>query len=597
MITLKQLQWNNCFSYGSDNELLLDENTVTQIIGTNGTGKSSIPLIIEEALYNKNSKGIKKADIPNRYQGDGYNIKLTFTKDTDSYTVSIDRKTTVKVKLEKNGEDISSHTATNTYKTIQEIIGVDFKTFSQLVYQSTNASLQFLTATDTNRKKFLIDLLHLEGYVELFDVFKEESRKLTVEISGAQAAVDTVQKWLSDNKLSDSTILPMLDLRINTEEEEKEFRHLTKEIENILERNKKISKNNQLIELLGQIDLQDIQNPSVTERKSYDALQEEVGNFTQIAAGSKRLLTKLNQLGDTCPTCEQSVDATFVEELKKEETDKISVSEREIGKIETEIKSIKRDNNEFTRLQTLETDWKEIYRSVDRNLPTSLLDKNELESRLESVRTELLQRKEQLESTAKENEKRTKHNTRIQVIQEQTDSFLKQSEELQEVLEKQQGLASNLDVLKKAFSTNGLLAYKIENLVKELEEMANTYLAELSDGRFTLEFVVSNDKLNVQVTDDGKIVDILALSSGELARVNTATLIAIRKLMSSISKSKLNILFLDEVIAVLDDTGREKLVEVLIEEDLNTYIVSHGWTHPLLDKIEVVKEENISRLE
>ena len=597
MITLKQLQWNNCFSYGSNNELLLDENTVTQIIGTNGTGKSSIPLIIEEALYNKNSKGIKKADIPNRYQGDGYNIKLSFTKDTDNYTVSIDRKTTVKVKLEKNGEDISSHTATNTYKTIQEIIGVDFKTFSQLVYQSTNASLQFLTATDTNRKKFLIDLLHLEGYVELFDVFKEESRKLTVEISGAQAAVDTVQKWLSDNKLSDSNILPMLDLRINTEEEEKEFRHLTKEIENILERNKKISKNNQLIELLGQIDLQDIQNPSVVERKSYDALQEEVGNFTQIAAGSKRLLTKLNQLGDTCPTCEQSVDSTFVEELKKEETDKISVSEREIGKIETEIKNIKRDNNEFTRLQTLEADWKEIYRSVDRDLPTSLLDKNELAERLADVRADLLQRKEQLESTAKENEKRTKHNTRIQVIQEQTDSFLKQSEELQEVLAKQQGLASNLDVLKKAFSTNGLLAYKIENLVKELEEMANTYLAELSDGRFTLEFVVSNDKLNVQVTDDGKIVDILALSSGELARVNTATLIAIRKLMSSISKSKLNILFLDEVIAVLDDTGREKLVEVLIEEDLNTYIVSHGWTHPLLDKIEVVKEENISRLE
>ena len=597
MITLKQLQWNNCFSYGSDNELLLDENTVTQIIGTNGTGKSSIPLIIEEALYNKNSKGIKKADIPNRYQGNGYNIKLTFTKDADSYTVSIDRKTTVKVKLEKNGDDISSHTATNTYKTIQEIIGVDFKTFSQLVYQSTNASLQFLTATDTNRKKFLIDLLHLEGYVELFDVFKEESRKVTLEISGIQSAVDTVQKWLSDNKLSDSSILPMLDLRINTEEEEKEFRHLSKEIENILEKNKKISKNNQLIEMLGQIDLQDIQNPSVTERKSYDALQEEVGNFTQIAAGSKRLLTKLNQLGDTCPTCEQSVDSAFVEELKKEETDKISVSEREIGKIEAEIKNIKRNNNEFTRLQTLEADWKEIYRSVDRTLPTSLLDKNELASRLESVRAELLQRKEQLERTAKENEKRTKHNTRIQVIQEQTDSFLKQSEELQEVLAKQQGLASNLDVLKKAFSTNGLLAYKIENLVKELEEMANTYLAELSDGRFTLEFVVSNDKLNVQVTDDGKIVDILALSSGELARVNTATLIAIRKLMSSISKSKLNILFLDEVIAVLDDTGREKLVEVLIEEDLNTYIVSHGWTHPLLDKIEVVKEENISRLE
>ena len=67
--------------------------------------------------------------------------------------------------------------------------------------------------------------------------------------------------------------------------------------------------------------------------------------------------------------------------------------------------------------------------------------------------------------------------------------------------------------------------------------------------------------------------------------------------MSSISKSRINILFLDEVIAVLDDAGREKLVEVLLEEDLNTYVVSHGWTHPLLDKVEVVKSENISRLE
>ena len=597
MITLKQLQWNNCFSYGSDNELVLDDNTVTQIIGTNGTGKSSIPLIIEEALYNKNSKGIKKADIPNRYVGKGYNIRLTFTKDVDTYTVSIDRKTTVKVKLEKNGEDISSHTATNTYKTIQEIIGVDFKTFSQLVYQSTNASLQFLTATDTNRKKFLIDLLHLEGYVELFDVFKEEARKTNVEVTGMQATVATVEKWLSDNKLSDTNILPMLNLEINTEETEKQFHTLTKEMENISETNKKISKNNQLMHLLEVIDLGEIQNSKIAGRESYDTLQSEVGNHAQIAAGSQRLLNKLSTIGDTCPTCEQKVDPEFMESLKSQETKKVSESEKKVVQIETRIKEIKRNNNEFTRIQNLESDWKEIYRSIDNALPKALLDQAELASRLASVRAELLQRKEQLESTAKENQKRTKHNTRIQVIQEQTDGFLQQLAEVQEVLDTQEALISNLEILKKAFSTNGLLAYKIENLVKELEELANTYLAELSDGRFTLEFVVSNDKLNVQVTDNGKIVDILALSSGELARVNTATLIAIRKLMSSISKSKLNILFLDEVIAVLDDTGREKLIEVLIAEDLNTYIVSHEWTHPLLDKIEVVKKENISRLE
>ena len=597
MITLKQLQWNNCFSYGSDNELLLDDNTVTQIIGTNGTGKSSIPLIIEEALYNKNSKGIKKADIPNRYIGNGYNIRLTFTKDEDTYVVSIDRKTSVKVKLEKNGEDISSHTATNTYKTIQDTIGVDFKTFSQLVYQNTNASLQFLTATDTNRKKFLIDLLHLENYVELFDIFKEAARVVSLEINGIQAKLDTIEKWLADNKLGDTNILPMLDLPISSDEDEKQFRHLTKEIENIAEKNKKISKNNQLRRLLGQIDLQEAQSCTVTEKRSYDSLQAQVGTHSQVAAGSQRLIEKLNKLGDVCPTCEQEVDPTFKQALVQTETKKVTDAEKEIERITEEIRRIKNDNSEFEKAQKLEADWKELYRSIDKSLPSTLLDKQELESRLASVRAQLLERKSELENTAKENERRTRHNTRITVIQEQTDAFLKELAEFQDVLGKQEGLLSNLEILKKSFSTNGLLAYKIENLVKELEELANTYLAELSDGRFTLEFVVSNDKLNVQVEDDGKIVDILALSSGELARVNTATLIAIRKLMSSISKSRLNILFLDEVIAVLDDTGREKLVEVLLNEDLNTYIVSHGWTHPLLEKKEVGKEEIISRLE
>ena len=597
MITLKQLQWNNCFSYGSNNELILDDNTVTQIIGTNGTGKSSIPLIIEEALYNKNSKGIKKAEIPNRYIGKGYNINLTFTKDDDVYVVSIDRKTSIKVKLEKNGEDISSHTATNTYKTIQEIIGVDFKTFSQLVYQSTNASLQFLTATDTNRKKFLIDLLHLENYVELFDIFKEAARVISIEINGIQAKLDTIEKWLSDNKLSDTNILPMLDLPISSEDTEKQFRQLSKELENISEKNKKISKNNQLLSLLNQIDLQAAQSCKIIEKVSYDDLQAYVGEYKQVVAGSQRLLEKLNLLGDTCPTCEQPVDPTFKRSLVAEETQKATEAESEIAKIEKKIRRIKDDNREFERSQKIQNDWTDLYRSVDRSLPTVQLDKNQLEERLAGVRAELLQRKEQLESTAKENERRTRHNTRIQVIQEQTNAFLLELAEFQDVLAKQDALLSNLEILKKSFSTNGLLAYKIENLVKELEELANTYLAELSDGRFTLEFVVSNDKLNVQVEDDGKIVDILALSSGELARVNTATLIAIRKLMSSISKSRLNILFLDEVIAVLDDTGREKLVEVLLNEDLNTYIVSHGWTHPLLEKKEVVKRENISRLE
>ena len=597
MITLQKLKWSNCFSYGADNEIDLSENTVTQLVGTNGMGKSSIPLIIEEALFNKNSKGIKKADIPNRYVNQGYNIHLYFTKDEKSYEVIIDRKSSIKLRLLENGEDISSHTATNTYKTLQDIIGIDFKTFSQLVYQNTNTSLQFLTATDTNRKKFLIDLLHLEYYVELFDLFKEEARKSSLNLSSVEAKIATIEKWLSDNILKDTSILPLSEISIETEEDEKQLAELTIEIKNISEKNKKISQNNTYKKMLSEIEIDKAKECKVTELESYDTLQTETGSLSQAVAGSQRLLDKLHKLGDHCPTCEQAVDASFKQSLIDEEAQKIADAKERQNELERRISEIKRNNTEFQTARKIQRDWEDLFRSIDSSLPALPLDKEELEERRAVLQGRIQSAKEQLLEVTRRNESITRRNTRIQVILEQTEEFQSELEQSQEILSQEQEIASNLEVLKKAFSTNGLLAYKIENLVKELEELVNQYLGELSDGRFTLEFVVTNDKLNVQITDNGNIVDILALSSGELARVNTATLIAIRRLMSSISKSRINVLFLDEVINVLDEAGREKMVEVLLGEDLNTYIVSHGWTHPLLDKIEVVKCGNVSTLE
>jgi len=598
MITLKRLKWNNCFSYGDNNELDLDSSNVTQIIGKNGMGKSSIPLIIEEVLYNKNSKGIKKADIPNRYINNGYDIYLAFTKEDTLYEIVVNRKASIKVKLLKDGEDISSHTATNTYKTLQEVLGIDFKTFSQLVYQNTNSSLQFLTATDTNRKKFLIDLLHLEEYVVLFEVFKEASRHANSKITEINAAIATIEKWLHDNKLETTTILPMLNLEIDTAQDEEALRSLLLELENISQKNKKIKNNNSYKDLFRQININKAQAIKANKLLSYDDLQTEEGSIKSSIANSNKLLEKLLKLGDKCPTCEQPVDKKFKKELIQAELDNIEEATHGYSDISREIEKIKANNTEYQTKISIQKDWEDLYSRIDHALSSEQVDGDELNSRITRVRGRIHTAREKLGEIAKENEKRTKNNTRIQIIQEQTEAFKSQLKEAESKIERHNKVFINLEILKKAFSTNGLLAYKIENLVKELEELVNTYLAEFSDGRFTLEFVVLNDKLNVQITDNAKIVDILALSSGELARVNTATLIAIRKLMSSISKSRINVLFLDEVVSVLDDPGREKLVEVLTqEENLNTYVVSHGWTHPLLEKIEVVKEENISRLD
>ena len=53
-----------------------------------------------------------------------------------------------------------------------------------------------------------------------------------------------------------------------------------------------------------------------------------------------------------------------------------------------------------------------------------------------------------------------------------------------------------------------------------------------------------------------------------------------------------------ETIENLDAEGKEKLIEVLLSEKaLNTILVSHGFSHPLLEKTFVTKTNNISRIE
>ena len=603
MITLKKLKWDNCFSYGSDNELDLSSDIVTQLVGTNGTGKSSIPLILEEVLFNKNSKGIKKADIPNREVNNGYDISLTFDVVDDQYEIDVVRRANIKVKLYKNGEDISSHTATNTYKTLEQIIGIDFKTFSQIVYQNTNASLQFLTATDTNRKRFLIDLLQLDDYVKYFEVFKELSRTLGGDVSRIQGKIDTIIKWLNDNKLEDTSLLPKLDLPFYSEEDEESLRSLQIEMENISEITKKINQNNLYKSQLESIDIGLAKEfLSMNDYEDTSDLKQSLGELTSRASLENKMIKKYTDLQEMdqgrCPTCEQPVDYEFIStQLRNHISEKNSFVER-IDAVKNSISRIEKTNNTFTQMKEMVDNYEDLLRSVDMTLANEVPNSNELQEKIEKIKGRIRDRKSRVEEIIAENEKRERHNTRLSIIQEQQTDFENQLDELSASIGEIEDKLSHVEILKKAFSTNGLLAYKIENLVKDLEVLTNEYLAELSDGRFSLEFVVLNDKLNVEIDDNGKKVDILALSAGELARVNTSTLLAIRKLMSSISKSRINVLFLDEVTNVLDELGKERMVEILLrEENLNTYIVSHGWTHPLLSKIEVIKEDKISRLD
>jgi len=598
MITIKELRWSNLFSYGASNRINFVHAPLTQLVGRNGHGKSSIALILEEALYNKNSKGIKKADILNRHVKDKtYTIELDFSRDDNDYTVKTVRGTQQTVKLLKNGKDISGHTATTTYKMIEDIIGIDHKSFAQIVYQSNANSLEFLTSADTARKKFLIEILNLTKYTKAGEIFKELGTDLKQELSGIQGKITTIQAWLDKYASTNLSYKQEIDVPILDQQLEPQLVEVQAQISNIDKLNKQINQNNTYKKQLNNIAVLD--TPSAPDTKRMQTMESEYTNHLRTVRDGEAFIQKLNKLSGVCPTCFSLINEAKVSELITERTSEIEEARASGVVCAVVIEEIKQQKQQYDNSVAKLAEWEKLHLLIDKNLPQQVLDKNDLQREYERIHTLITKTREEIQRCEQHNSTAKAHNTKVDTIKQQLGDMRQELEEHTFQLGLINERINIVNILNKTFSTTGLVAYKIECLVKDLEEITNQYLVELSDGRFQISFKVnSSDKLNVVISDNGRDIDISALSGGEKARVNVATLLAIRKLMQTLSSSRINLLILDETVEALDVDGKDKLVEVLLkEEHLNTFLVSHGFSHPLLEKVNVIKRNNISRIE
>jgi DNA repair exonuclease SbcCD ATPase subunit len=611
MITIKTLAWSNAFSYGADNCIDFNAAQLTQLVGKNGHGKSSIALILEEVLFNKNSKSIKKADIINRYVDDKhYEISLVFEKDGTEYTIKTRRGSTQTVKLFRGTSDISAHTSTQTYKAIEEILGFDHKSFSQIVYQSNAGSLEFLTAPDTARKKFLIEILNLGRYTHAQEVFKETAQELSRDITKVQAQVSTVNTWLDKYAKTDLTEKQLQPVPAIPDELVTGSAEIETQITGLDSINKKITQNNTYRQVQSKIKLFPIPEKPAEDTKPLQSegaqLTTESVELSKTIRDSRAFVTKIAALHGTCPTCLQEIDEAKIAELVSEQTkiqESAQVSAVRITARIAELDAIKADIAKRTQVwesaSKSREEWEKYHALIDPELSEDLLDKNELDSKFQALQKAIAGLKTAIAQAEKHNLAASAHNARVESLSSQITEMNAELETYSNNLHDLSERMSIVNVLTKTFSTTGLVAYKIECLVKDLEEITNSYLVDLSDGRFQIGFKISaSDKLNVVITDNGRDIEMLALSGGERARVNVATLLAIRKLMQTLSSSRINLLILDETVEALDVDGKERLVEVLLrEEHLNTFLVSHGFTHPLLEKVNVVKHNNISQIE
>ena len=607
-ITLNNLKFSNMFSYQEQENIInFNKNKITQLTAPNGSGKSSIALILQEVLFNKNIKNIKKADIINRWS----NIKkwwaeLNFTIDKTEYVIKVERiGAKSSIKFISNNVDLTEHKVLDTYKNIQELIGLDFNIFSQLTYQSSTDLLEFLKATDTNRKKFLINLFNLEKYIKIGEVLKLELGDLLKEKVLLSAELNTIKSFLESTQITDLKefiTIPKIDKELV-----KTLGILEKQLKEYEETCKKIDKNNMYIEERDKLIFDLSMKAPKEEQKLYTVVEELKHDVNKLQIHKQNLEKSLKGLDttDECYACGQKIDNSQTKQLYSDlDKDlcntviKVDAVKEELEYAKENIAIYEESHNKYNKNKTAILKFEDLSQIIDKNVATEYPNYNTLLDDIAKTRELVKKNDTAVEEATTHNHDVGIHNAKVDALIEQKEDFLSRQTIVENAMVNISYKVNNLEILRKAFSTSGIVAFKLENLTKELEATINYYLSLLSDGQFQVSFRLDKEKLNIIVSNNGVDTPIETVSGGEFSRIQTAILLAIRTLLSKLGGSSVNLLFLDEVTGVLDDEGKEKLIEVLSEDDdLNVFLISHDFTHPLIDKISIVKENNISSIQ
>ncbi len=604
-IKLKKLNFSNMYSYGDSISLDLSKEKITQLSAPNGSGKSSIALILQEILFNKNIKGIKKGDILNKYvKSKSWNADLTFSIEENEYYIEVKRSgAQTKVALKKNDIDISEHKVLDTYKKLHEDLGMGFEIFSQLTYQSSTDLLDFLKATDANRKKFLINLFNFERYIDTGEKIKKVANDLEKELATKKGEIKTVEDYLYSVIIKEKRNyieIPEVDISLNSTiiDLEAQLQNLDKDI-------KSIDKNNMYIKERDSLSFDMSMNKPIDP-----LLTEDINKARDGANNAKRVVqeteNKIKQLdlSENCYACGQPLDNSQSLSLKLSLEETIKTEKYNYNQFkETYLKLKEEEDTYLTNLKTYEVNQRLIERFeslsnlIDNSLSSLVPNKTEIQNELVNVKKVWNKQISEKEDAEKTNEEVRLHNTKIDMLSEEKEKFLSRQKVLKSAIVVLQNKQNNLQILKKAFSSSGIVAFKLENVAKDLENTINKYLSVLSDGQFSVVFRLTGEKLNVVIINNGYEVTIESLSGREFSRVQTSVLLAVRATLSKIGGKQINLLFLDEITGVLDDSGKEKLFEVLSEEiGLNVFLISHDYSHPLIPKVEITKTNNISNI-
>ena len=569
MIVFEKVRWKNFLSTGNVySEVDLQRSRTNLIVGTNGSGKSTILDALTFSLFGKPFRKISKSMLVNSVNEKDTMVEIEFSIGKNKYTIVRGIKPN-KFIIYCNGEPWDQDAkAVDQQKSLeQNVLKMNFKSFTQIVLLGSSTFVPFMRLPGQQRREIIEDILDIQVFSVMNGKLKDKIRENREEIKDLDYSIHLLEEKIELQKNY------MLELKKKAEAE------IDKKKEKIQEYLKEEGEGN--INILTLTDEIGKKNKEMSQyAKSSDKLKKL--NTILIKLNTKMSTCKKEheffEKNHVCPTCTQDLSDEFRDEMIVSGQEKLDEMNGGFEELQTAIEEEQERNEKFV---TLSQQVNELNTEIS-HINYQLVNTRQLVNEIE------IEVKELEGSTP---DKKAEYN--------KLEGLLAEKKMVKQAFIESKKECDVLNVATSLLKDSGIKTRIIKTYLPTMNKLINQYLQSMD---FYVNFTLDE---NFDETIKSRYRDVFtyeSFSEGEKARIDIALLLTWRSIAKLKNSVDTNLLILDEIFdGSLDQSGTSDLGWILrnFDDSTNVFVISHK---SILDDkfdrtITVNKDKNYSNLE
>jgi len=566
MIIFKALRWKNLLSTGNHfTELKLNSNTNTLVVGTNGSGKSTMLDALCFALFGKPFRNVNKPNLLNSINGKDCVVEVEFDIGSKEYKIVRGIKPNI-FEIYQDGVLINQDASVRDYQDYLErfVVKLNYKSFTQIVILGSASFTPFMQLSASDRRAIIEDLLDIQIFSTMNGLVRE---KLSIN---------------KENMIVKKSDIELLEQRYTLKKEHQDKLNEDKEVK-VNEYASEIQSCRETIRTLHR-EIDDLERQKQTYTEVCSKIPENEKKIAAFKKVESKIESKISQVGTDrnfyehnadCPTCRQAITLEFKEghlgNLLSKEQELVS------GLTELQVKITEHE----TLLASLRSDEQKLH-AVRIELATKQTGKAGLEAAIAKLEKQIADL-----NTTEENADANE----LVLLNEQITTA---ENELRDLIEEK----SYHDTAASLLRDSGIKTKIIKQYLPIINKLVNKYLASLD---FFVNFNLDEsfkETIKSRHRDDFSYHN---FSEGEKQRIDMALMLTWRAVAKLKNSSNTNLLILDEVFdSSLDTTGTEELMKILHGlEGVNLFVISHKGDilqDKFINTIKFEKVKNFSRI-